>query len=441
MAPQLRPESRRVRAVNSRWNPPDALSVGSRCRDGNPRDQEEGTEYDASMNSRERMQAAMNHETPDRVPVMCQLALGHYFLHCAARPSEIWFDSRAFAQALVQLQQRYRFDGILVNLPGRPPDWRDRIESSEMDQDRERIRWESGLETIFPPDDNPQTFGPDAAPLPRAQYESVDLDDPPTYRLPGYVWNTWHMPTLWDIDPDADLSDPAAYPTWFTATLQTVRQQATNVSVHAEVFSPFTHLMELFGYEQGLLALVDAPQVCHNALSAFTGQVLAQVGLYGICGLDAILVSSAFAGAGFISRRMYREFVMPYENAVFRAIREQGVRSYVHTCGAIGDRLDLMAETAVDGIDTLDPPPLGTVDLAQAKADYGRRFFFKGNLDAVSEMLNADEPTFERAVEDRLRIGKPGSGYILSSACSVAPHVDPEYLQRLAELAAELGKY
>ena len=33
------------------------------------------------MNSKERILAAMNHETPDRVPVMCQLALGHYFLN------------------------------------------------------------------------------------------------------------------------------------------------------------------------------------------------------------------------------------------------------------------------------------------------------------------------------------------------------------------------
>jgi len=37
-----------------------------------------------------------------------------------------------------------------------------------------------------------------------------------------------------------------------------------------------------------------------------------------------------------------------------------------------------MAQTEVDGIDTLDPPPLGTVDLAKAKAEFGRRFFFKG---------------------------------------------------------------
>jgi len=392
------------------------------------------------MNSKERIRAAMNHEKPDRVPVMCQLALGHYFLNCNHKPSDIWFDTDTFAAALVELQRRYRFDGILVNLPGRPPDWRSRIKSCRKARGKERLCWKSGLETIVPADDNPQTFSSGGARLPRADYRAVDVNDPCLYHLPGYVWNTWHIPERWGIEPDADLSDPAAYPEWFTSALEKVQQHAADISVHVEVFSPFTHLMELFGYEQALMALVDAPETCSEMLAAFTRTVVAQVQLYAIHRPDAILVSSAFAGAGFISRQMYTEFVAPYEDEVFQAIRESGPKSYVHTCGAIGDRLDLMAGTAVDGIDTLDPPPLGTVDLAEAKSKYGRRFFFKGNLDAVNEMLLADDATFEQAVKDRLRIGKPGSGYLLSSACSVAPHVKPERLKRLAQLAEEFGR-
>ncbi len=372
---------------------------------------------------------------------MCQLALGHYFLHCDSEPSEIWFDTETFATALVQLQGRYGFDGILVNLPGRPPGWKSRIESYESTPEKESIRWNSGLHTTIPADDNPRTFLPDGTSLPRADYTSIDMKDPAVQRLGGYVWNTWHIPELWDIDPDADLSDPAAYPDWFTSTLRSVQQKAPNISVHAEVFSPFTHLMELFGYEQAMMALVDSPQTCHETLAIFTKNVLAQIQVYADCEPDAILVSSAFAGAGFISRRMYEEFVMPYEDQLFKAINARGLQSYVHTCGAIGDRLDLMAQTQVDGIDTLDPPPLGTVDLAAAKAEYGKRFFFKGNLDAVNEMLGATDAAFERAVEERLRIGQPGSGYILSSACSVAPHARPERLRRLTALAEELGGY
>ncbi len=396
----------------------------------------------------------MEHKKPDRVPVMCQLALGHYFLNCHQRPSEIWFNSETFARVLVELQQKYNFDGILVNIPGRGPDWKNNLKSYKRIDNNEHLHWKSGLETVFPPDENPQTYQPGQMPLERANYSTVDIDDPATYRLSGYVWNTWHAPELWDIDPQADLSDPTAYPAWFTSTLQKVRQLAPDVSIHAEVFSPFTHLMELFGYEQALLALLDAPSKCHQVLAVFTRIALALLKLYAGCQPDAVLVSSAFAGAGFISRQMYEEFVAPYEDQVFRAIRGLGLKSYVHTCGAIGDRLDLMSATSVDGIDTLDPPPLGTVHLEDAKSKYGERFFFKGNLDAVNEMLNADDETFEQAVKERIRIGKADSlsrlgsakratagGYILSSACSVAPHVKPERLKKLAVLAEQLGKY
>lgn len=383
----------------------------------------------------------MRHETPDRVPVMCQLSLGHYFLNSRHRPSDIWFDTETLVSTFAEFQQRYRFDGFLINYPGRPTDWKNYMASHEQSDQGETLVWTSGLETWVPPDDCPHTSLSGGRPLPRADYATVDPDDPAMFRTPGGVWNTWHAPGLWDIPSDADLTDASAYPDWFTRGLPIARKECPDVSVHQEVFSPFTHFMEMLGYEQSLRALVHAPQRCHKVLSRFTEMVVAQVECYAPHEPDAILISSAFAGGGFISRHMYSEFVAPYERRVAEAIRAHNLPSYVHTCGAIGDRLDLMAESGVDGIDTLDPPPLGTVDLAQAKAQFGERFFFKGNLDSVNEMLLADDETFEAAVKERLRIGKPGSGYILSSACSVAPRVRPERLRRMVELAEMYGRY
>lgn len=393
------------------------------------------------MNSRQRVAAAMRHEIPDRVPVMCQVALGHYFLHSRHAPPEIWFDSEVFVQTLSEFQQRYRFDGFLINLPGRPTNWGDWIRDQRRAGDNLVLTWNDGLVTSFPSDDNAQTLQADGSDLPRADPAHVDPADPATYRIPGYVWNTWHAPTLFDIPAEADLADPAAYPDWLTRGLRLARAACPEVSVHMEVFSPLTHFLELFGYQPALMTLLDAPELCHRLLDRFTDMVSAMVRCYGPCQPDAILISSAFAGAGFISRAMYREFVVPYERRVVAAIHGYGIPAYTHTCGAIGDRLDLMAETGLDGIDTLDPPPLGTVDLARAKAEFGSRLFFKGNLNAVHEMLYADEPEFRQAVLDRLRIGKPGSGYILSSACSVAPRVTPERLAMLSELADEHGRY
>lgn len=397
--------------------------------------------WGAVVNSRERVAAAMRHQTPDRVPVMCQLALGHYFLHSEHKPADIWFDSEIFTRTLLDFQRRYRFDGILINLPGRPPAWRTFLASEQREGDGWKLTWKSGLVTNIPPDDNAHTFTSSGEALPRADYASVDPNDPATWRISGYVWNTWHAPGLWDIPRAADLADPQAYPEWFTLPLRTARALAPDVSIHVEVFAPFTHLMELFSYDEALMALVDEPDRCHQLLDRFVDIVVAQVRRLAPCAPDAVLISSAFAGAGFISRAMYRDFVLPYEKRVVDAIHAHGLPAYTHTCGAIGDRLDLMMETGLDGIDTLDPPPLGTVNLAEAKTKFGSRLFFKGNLDAVNEMLHADDRTFEAAVKQRLSIGKPGSGYILSSACSVAPHVSPERLKTMTALAERYGRY
>ena len=181
--------------------------------------------------------------------------------------------------------------------------------------------------------------------------------------------------------------------------------------------------------------------MCHALLDRFTRIVEAQLALYAACGPDAVLISSAFAGGGFIGRETYREFVLPYEQRLAACAHARRQIVYTHTCGSIGDRLDLMVETGIDGIDTLDPPPLGNVDLADAMQRFGDKVFFKGNLDAVNEMLRADDAAFEQAVIQRLRIAGAGPGFILSSACSVAPGVAPARLQRMVELARIHGPH
>ncbi|MFQ5753325.1 MAG: hypothetical protein ACE5HI_15145, partial [bacterium] len=110
------------------------------------------------MTSKERMKKAMNLQFPDRVPVMCQLSLGHYFLFSGLKPIDIWYTSDGFAEALVKLMQRYNFDGVLINLPGRNPNYENFIQSIERKEKKSIIRWINGNYTIFPNDDNPHYY-------------------------------------------------------------------------------------------------------------------------------------------------------------------------------------------------------------------------------------------------------------------------------------------
>jgi uroporphyrinogen decarboxylase len=100
-----------------------------------------------------------------------------------------------------------------------------------------------------------------------------------------------------------------------------------------------------------------------------------------------------------------------------------------------------MAETGTNGIDTLDPPPLGSVELRDAKHRIGGRLFIKGNLDPVNTLLRGSRSSVREAATRCIEAASKGGGYILSSACSVSPRTPPENLIALAEVAEKEGKY
>lgn len=392
------------------------------------------------MNGRERMALAMAGREADRVPVMCQLAIGHYMLNTGIDPVDIWFTSDGFATALVQMQRRYRFDGILVNIPGRPDGVLDRVVSRRRTPDGQVLEFDSGERVDVPDDDNAQMKLGTSGREERFDFLShpvEELDD--LDRFAGYVWGTYHIPWL---PGKADPGPLSEVPEYFYRAIDQVRQLTNGeVAVHGEVFSPFTHFMELVGYESGLTNLVLEPEKAHSILDRLTTASITWAVGQARRGVDAVLISSAFAGGPLLSPGYYREFVLPYETRVVDAIKGEGVPVYTHTCGAIGDRLDLMVASGTEGVDTLDPPPLGSVELAEAKARIGDQVFLKGNMNAV-EMLrakSADEVLAQ--ARDRIVTGSPGGGYVLSTACSVAPGVEPWKLELLTPLAEEIGAY
>lgn len=392
------------------------------------------------MNGKERVQAAMRLGKPDRVPVMCQLSTGHYFLNSGVAPLDIWFTSSGFATALENLADRYRFDGILVNLPGRDPRYEEQIDRIEEKEGQTWVWWKNGNLTKVPHDDNPVYCQADGS----KTFPTFDEIDPERlfyvepWDLTGVTW-----PFTWDFESEPRPFEDFFPPYGLDALRTVVAHVGDRLSVHSEVFSPFTQFVELLDYSNALMALMTDPGKAHACLArlALGAGELAwrQAG----AGARAVLISSPFAGAGFISRDHYSEFVLPYERQVVRALKDAhpGVSVYTHTCGAIGDRLDLMLETGTEGIDTLDPPPLGTVDLAEAVGQLKGKAFIKGNLDPVGTLLYGSREAVRRAVEERMRLAKPGGGYILSSACSVAPRTPPGTLEYLSELARELGVY
>ena len=377
------------------------------------------------INSRQRIITAMNLKTPDRVPLMCQFSIGFMMNQLQPDPVMFWYDMKTFADGLIQLRETFHFDGILVSLHGHSDDWKQGLLKTE---------YISTGKTVLHYDDRTEEHS--WTDLPVVHFlkpkQAMDIDQ---------------------IDVERDIPDeidyiPVSGNLYFRLNQQKMYsifdyiddRMCDQFSIHGEITSPFDYFLDLLGYQNGLMALMFDPEKCKQILARYTEGVKKIAA--GMCrkNIDAIKISSPFAGMGFISPEFYREFVLPFESEIITAIRKTGKHVYIHTCGSIDDRLELMCQSGASGLECLDPVPVGNVDLEDAFQRIGDRMFIKGNIDSVNTLLAGDDEKVRNDVRKIIETGKTqGKGFILSTACSIAPLVSRERILLLPELISEYG--
>lgn len=380
-----------------------------------------------TFTSRERVKAAMNLQHPDRVPLMCQFSIGSMMNQLKPNPVEFWYDKNVFADGLVRLCENFRFDGILVSLHGHSDKWKkDLLKSECLEEGNYKLTYPNRTE-VHSWTDLPLVTYTQSKRLPAIEDIDVEKDIPAVINYIPVSQNLY-----FDLDPEAmfDIFDII------------YERVGESVSIHGEITSPFDYFLDLVGYENGLVALIMEPEKCKAILDKFADGILDLAVQMCVKPIDAIKVSSPFAGMGFISSEQYIEFVLPFEQKIISAIRAKGVHVYIHTCGSITDRLELMRESHTSGLECLDPVPVGNVDLEDAFERIGNDLFIKGNIDSVNSLLYADDEKAEADVIKIIETGKnQGKGFILSTACSIAPMVTKERLLMLSQLIDKYGQY
>jgi len=364
----------------------------------------------------------MDLHEPDRIPFMCQMSIGHMLQQLQVCPTEFWFDPDTFTSGLLSLREIYGFDGILISLHGHTTGWRDRIVKRAQSENGEFVSFNDGTKMIFRNDDLPESLD-NSPPKPSVSEVNIKKLPCPLDYIP--ISQGLHF----KIDPRNK----------FGVIETIVRKAGKDYSIHGEITSPFDYFLDLLGHQEGLIALIDDPEKCKEILSHFT-RLVEELAIE-MCrtGVDAIKISSPFSGAGFISPEFYKEFVVPYESRISRSIRKQGVHTYLHTCGAIGDRLDMMFESGASGIECLDPPPLGDVELDCGMKVAQHRGFIKGNVDSVNTLLLGTDEEILSDAKKRIEVGGKSGGFILSTACSIAPKVKKEKVLLLRRAVERWG--
>ena len=109
-----------------------------------------------------------------------------------------------------------------------------------------------------------------------------------------------------------------------------------------------------------------------------------------------------------------------------------------HSCGNIYAFLDKFVEWGFDGLLTMEPT--AGMELGKVREQVGHKLVLVGNLDVSNILVRGTREEVEDAVKKAIKDAAKGGGYILSQTHSHSS-VDPTRLEWMVEAAHRYGKY
>jgi uroporphyrinogen decarboxylase len=159
------------------------------------------------------------------------------------------------------------------------------------------------------------------------------------------------------------------------------------------------------------------------------------------CGADLGCIGGNVGNARLISKRFYDQLVLPYDREYVRAVEAAGVPVLFHNCGYAMPFLESYAGMGCRAFESLTPPPNADGDLAAAKRRVGKDLVLVGNLDQINLLRVGSREEIERTTRATVEAGKPGGGFVLSTADHIYDETPLENLRWAVEAAKEVAAY
>ncbi|MHC4180355.1 MAG: uroporphyrinogen decarboxylase family protein, partial [Planctomycetota bacterium] len=157
-------------------------------------------------------------------------------------------------------------------------------------------------------------------------------------------------------------------------------------------------------------------------------------------GVDVFVAGGNVPG-GFIGKRSYDQYVLPYEKQTIEFAQRSGKPCIYHNCGEIMNLVESYKELGVRVVEPFSPPPLGDADLAEAKKRVDGDYIMLAGLDQVNVLHKGTVDQVKRATEQAMEIGKPGGKFIIQNVDYLEYGTPTENLEAFAKTALDLAAY
>jgi len=140
------------------------------------------------------------------------------------------------------------------------------------------------------------------------------------------------------------------------------------------------------------------------------------------------------------SPRIFRRFSWRHLNEYADILHARGKVFLAHMCGRLKAMAPLIAQSKLDGVESLTSPPIGDLSITDARALWGERLVIVGGLNA-GLMLETDQDRVREAVLAALRQAAPGRNFVLSNADAMPSGANLDTLRTITEVVRECGSF
>lgn len=195
------------------------------------------------------------------------------------------------------------------------------------------------------------------------------------------------------------------------------------------VLGPFTLASQLLGLENTLYLAIDDPERLGRLLD-FTTSVIVQFGQAQIeAGAHLPVVFDPSASPAVIPPALFREFEMPRLRQIFQALKAKGaVANWLHIAGPAGPILPYYREAGVD---------IANFDYCVSLTEVQNQLPYTC-LDGNIKSLSFVEGTPAEIRKESLKLlsyFRDRRGFILSSGCEIPPESKPENIAAMVQAA------
>ena len=149
-----------------------------------------------------------------------------------------------------------------------------------------------------------------------------------------------------------------------------------------------------------------------------------------------------YASPPYLPPELFKKYVTGHDKRLVDIIHKNNGWARLHSHGNLKDILDFITETGCMGLDPIEPPPQGDVELSYVRKHYGKDMVLFGNLEA-SDIENLKEDKFREKVKRAISEGTTGEGrgfVLMPSACPYGRRLSATAMKNYETMIEEIEK-